>query len=77
MQICGGKDAHFNDGTVIKGAFEGFPGSRLEQLNLRYEVLLHYTMQFLTNCAVQGLNRMCVCVCVCFLLVATHLESYT
>ena len=25
MPIHGGKDAHFNDGTVIKGAFEGFP----------------------------------------------------
>ena len=25
MPIRGGKDAHFNDGTVIEGAFEGFP----------------------------------------------------
>ena len=29
MRKCGGKDVYFNDGTVVKGAFEGFLGAGL------------------------------------------------
>ena len=32
MHKCGGKDVYFNDGSIIKGAFEGFPGGGLEKL---------------------------------------------
>ena len=42
MHKCGGKDVYFNDGTVVKGAFEGFLGPELERLNSQYEVLLYY-----------------------------------
>ena len=33
MHKYGGKDVYFNDGTVVKGAFEGFLGAGLERLN--------------------------------------------
>ena len=42
MHKCGGKDVYFNDGTVVKDAFEGFLGPGLERLNSWYEVLLYY-----------------------------------
>ena len=29
MHKCGGKDVYFNDGSIIKGAFEGFPRRRI------------------------------------------------
>ena len=41
MHKCGGKNVYFNDGTVVKGAFEGFLGPELERLNSRYKVLLY------------------------------------
>ena len=41
MHKCGGKDVYFNDGTVVKDAFEGFLGPGLERLNSRYKMLLY------------------------------------
>ena len=41
MRKCGGKDVYFNDGTVVKDAFEGFLGPELERLNSRYKMLLY------------------------------------
>ena len=41
MHHCGGKDVYFNDGSIIKGAFEEFTGGGLERLNTWYEILLY------------------------------------
>ena len=41
MHRCGGKDVHQNDGSIIRGAFEGFAQAGLEKLNTRYEMLLY------------------------------------
>ena len=35
------KDIHFNDRSVIRGAFEGFSGGGLEKLNTWYKMLLY------------------------------------
>ena len=41
MHKCGGKDVYFNDGSIIKGAFEGFPGGGLEKLeHMTWDVAL-------------------------------------
>ena len=37
----GRKDIHFNDRSVIRGAFEGFSGGGLEKLNTWYKMLLY------------------------------------
>ena len=49
IKMCGGKDVHDEDGAPIKGLFEGLPGSSLEKLNTRFEMLLctntiHYAL---------------------------------
>ena len=38
---CGGKNVYFNDRSIIKDAFEGFPRGGLEKLNTWYEMLQH------------------------------------
>ena len=37
----GRKDIHFNDRSVIRGAFEGISGGGLEKLNTWYKMLLY------------------------------------
>ena len=62
MDKCGGKDVYFNNGTVVKDAFEGFLGPGLERLihGIRCcYIPIYYTMHFLTNFTVQGLDCMC------------------
>ena len=41
MHKCAGKDVHHNNGSIIRGAFEGFAQGGLEKLNTRYEMLLY------------------------------------
>ena len=43
------KDIHFNDKSVIRGAFEGFSGGDSEKLNTWYKMLL-YIYQYITPC---------------------------
>ena len=59
MHKRGGRDVHHNDASIIRGAFEGFAGGGLEKLNTCCYIPIYYTMHFLTNCTVQGLNCMC------------------
>ena len=43
MHRCGGKDVHHNDGSIMRGAFEGFAQGGLEKLNTSFNELTEWT----------------------------------
>ena len=43
MHRCGGKDVHRNDGSIMKGAIEGFAQGGLEKLNTSFNELTEWT----------------------------------